>query len=134
VPLQRQDEIRLKLGDDAPQLDASHLHPWVWDSARSLWQSGHYREAIGAAAIKLNSETQNKIGRRSLSEAALLTEVFSENNPKPGVSRLHIVPNNGSKDFANVHRGARAFAEGIYAGIRNPNQPHSWGAARGRGT
>ncbi|MGH3922617.1 MAG: hypothetical protein ACRDTT_07075 [Pseudonocardiaceae bacterium] len=52
----RAAEIREKLGDNAPQLDASRLHPWIWEGARSLWRSGHYRDAIGAAAIKLNSE------------------------------------------------------------------------------
>jgi len=35
--LRRDAELREKLGDDAPQLDGNQLHPWVWESARSLW-------------------------------------------------------------------------------------------------
>jgi hypothetical protein len=46
--LQREDEIRERLGDAAPQLDAGRLHPWVWQGARSLWQSRHYGEAVRA--------------------------------------------------------------------------------------
>jgi hypothetical protein len=41
--LERQEEIRKNLGDDAPELSAAKLHPWVWNGASSLWQSGHFR-------------------------------------------------------------------------------------------
>ncbi|SMO84565.1 Protein of unknown function (Hypoth_ymh) [Geodermatophilus aquaeductus] len=54
--LQRQAELREKLGDNAPTLDASRLHPWAWDGARSLWQRHHYREAVEAALKTVNAE------------------------------------------------------------------------------
>ncbi|MEU5215103.1 TIGR02391 family protein [Streptomyces sp. NPDC020807] len=38
---------------------------WVWQGARALWQSGHFREAVTAAARKVNAETQNNVGRRA---------------------------------------------------------------------
>lgn len=120
VLLRRQDEVAEMLGEDAPRLDASLLHPWIWDGARSLWQSGHFREAVGAAARKLNAETQNKVNRRAVSEKGLFDDVFSDNDPKPGIARLRIVPKDNSKTFASVHRGARCLAEGLYAAIRNP--------------
>lgn len=49
VVLRRDAEVREKLGDDAPQLSAATMHPWVWGGARALWQRGHYREAVTAA-------------------------------------------------------------------------------------
>jgi hypothetical protein len=118
--LGREAEIREKLGDAAPQLDANKLHPWIWDGARSLWRSGHYREAVGAAAIKLNAEAQNKIGRTDVAETNLFNQAFSTNTPKPGESRLRLTPDDGSPTFTSLHRGVRCFAEGCYAAIRNP--------------
>lgn len=119
--LEREDELNQKLGEQAPQLNAASLHPWIWDGARSLWNSGHYREAVSAAAIKLNAETQNKVQRLDISETDLFTQAFSESPPKPGQPRLRVHPDDGSKTFKSRHRGIRAFAEGCYAAIRNPS-------------
>ncbi|MEV7214082.1 TIGR02391 family protein [Kitasatospora cineracea] len=119
--LAREAEIREKLGDNAPLLSASSMHPWAWEGARSLWQSGHFREAVTAAARKVNAETQNRVGRRDVTEGPLFQNVFSVDVPKPGQPRLRLVPADGSKTFASVHRGAAAFAEGCFAAIRNPN-------------
>lgn len=116
----RADEIRKNLGEDTPELSAAKLHPWVWDGASSLWQSGHYREAVEGAIRKLNAETQNKLGRRDVSETDLFKQAYSEQAPAPGKPRLHRMKNDGSKSFESVQRGARSFAEGVFAGIRNP--------------
>lgn len=118
--LQRQTEIDEKLGDNAPRLNAARLHPWAWDGARSLWQSRHYREAVRAACVKINAETQNKLGRCNISEIDLFTQAFSVNPPKPGQPRLRVMPDDGSKTFASIHRGITCFAEGCFAAIRNP--------------
>lgn len=116
----RAEEVQRNLGDDAPRLSASHLHPWVWEGARALWQSGHFRDAVGAAARKLNAETQNKVGRRDVSETDLFKQAFTTDAPKPGASRLRVVPDDGSKTFQSWQRGVMAYAEGCYAAIRNP--------------
>ncbi|QKV97628.1 restriction endonuclease [Streptomyces sp. NA02950] len=121
VVLVRDTEIRERLGDDAPQISAAMMHPWVWDGARSLWQSGHFREAVTAAARKVNAETQNKVVRRDVSETNLFKSVFSQDPPKPGQPRLRITADDGSDTFRSLHRGAMSFADGCYAGIRNPN-------------
>ena len=118
--LAREEEVQRNLGDDAPRLSASHLHPWIWGGARSLWQSGHYREAVGAAARKLNAETQNKLGRRDVSETDLFNQSFSLDAPKPGAPRLRVVPDDSSRTYQSIHRGVMAYAEGCYAAIRNP--------------
>ncbi|MFE1267188.1 TIGR02391 family protein [Streptomyces sp. NPDC058757] len=117
----RDAEIREKLGDNAPRLSAGSMHPWAWEGAKSLWQSGHYREAITGAAKKVNAETQNKLGLRNLSEKNLFVQAFSEDAPAVGRPRLRIVPDDGGDTYRNVHRGARALAEACFAGIRNPN-------------
>ncbi|MCI1712649.1 TIGR02391 family protein [Bifidobacterium tibiigranuli] len=118
--LKRRDEISENLGDNAPRVSASDFHSWVWSGAESLWQSGHYREAVEGAIRKINAETQNKLGRRDLSETKLFNEAFSENPPAVGKPRLHRMSDDGSDTFKSVQRGARTFAEGVFAGIRNP--------------
>jgi uncharacterized protein (TIGR02391 family) len=118
--LRRQAEIKENLGDDAPEISAADLHSWVWSGARSLWQSQHYRSAVEDAAKKVNAETQNKVGRRDLSETKLFQEVFSEKPAEPGKSRLRRMKPDGSDTYRSMQRGAMALAEGIYAGIRNP--------------
>ncbi|MEX5718204.1 TIGR02391 family protein [Geodermatophilus maliterrae] len=118
--LRRGEEIRENLGDNAPRLSAGELHPWIWSGARSLWQSGHYRESVEGAIKKLNAETQNKIGRRDLSETDLFKQAFSKDAAAPGKTRLRRMPPDGSKTYDSVQRGAMQLAEGIFAGIRNP--------------
>lgn len=120
VILLRENEIRENLGDDSPEITASQLHRWVWSGASSLWKSGHYRQAVEDALKKVNAETQNKVGRRDISETSLFVEVFSEKSPEPGRPRLRRIVDDGSDTFKSVHRGARSYAEGLYAGIRNP--------------
>lgn len=118
--LLRSDEVKKNLGDDAPHISVARLHPWVWSGAASLWQSGHYRPAVEDALKKVNAETQNKVGRRHLSETKLFQEVFSEKPAGVGKVRLRRMEPDGSDTYKSVHRGAMALAEGIYAGIRNP--------------
>lgn len=118
--LVRKDEIRANLGENAPELSAAHFHPWIWSGAKSLWHSGHYREAVEGAIRKLNAETQNKVGRRDISETDLFKQSFSKDAASPDKARLRRMTDDGSKTFDSVHRGAMSFAEGIFAGIRNP--------------
>jgi hypothetical protein len=120
VALERSVELADRLGDGAPDMDAANLHPWAWENGRSYWNTGHYHQAVMQAAIRVNAETQAKLGRMDVSETALFTEAFSLGNPKPHAPRLRLVDDDGSKTYENLHRGARAFAEGLYAAIRNP--------------
>jgi uncharacterized protein (TIGR02391 family) len=118
--LLRADEVRKNLGEDAPELSAAELHSWIWSGARSLWHSGHYREAVEGAIKKLNAETQNKVGRRDVSETDLFKQAFSMDEPKAGKPRLRRIKDDGSDTYKSVQRGAMTFAEGVFAGIRNP--------------
>lgn len=118
--LVRAEEVRENLGENAPDLSAADLHPWIWSGAKSLWQSGHYREAVEGAIRKLNAEAQNKVGRRDISETDLFKQAFSLDEPKAGKSRLRRMQDDGSDTYKSVQRGAMTFAEGVFAGIRNP--------------
>ncbi len=118
--LRRDEELREKLGDAAPQISAAHLHPWVWSGAKSLWESHHFRSAVEDAAKKDNAETQNKVGRRDVSEISLFKEAFSLDSAAQGRPRLRRMQPDDSDTYRSAQRGAMALAEGIYAGIRNP--------------
>lgn len=118
--LLRAEEVRENLGENAPELSAAELHPWIWGGAKSLWQSGHYREAVEGAIKKLNAETQNKVGRRDVSETDLFKQAFSMDEPKAGKARLRRMKDDGSDTYKSVQRGAMTLAEGVFAGIRNP--------------
>lgn len=116
----RKKEVAENLGENAPELSAAQLHSWIWDGAKSLWQSGHFREAVGGSVRKLNAEAQNKVGRRDLSETKLFQESFSDKPAAAGKARLRRMNPDDSDTYKSVQRGAMAFAEGIFAGIRNP--------------
>jgi uncharacterized protein (TIGR02391 family) len=118
--LERQSELAEKLGDNAPDMDAANLHPWAWESGKSYWNTGHYHQAVMQAAIRINAETQARLGRMDISESALFNEAFSLSDPKEAAARLRLADNDGGKTYENLHRGARAFADGLYTAIRNP--------------
>lgn len=118
--LKRQAEIAENLGDLAPNLNAARMHRWVWDGARSLWAPRHFREAVSAAAVKVNAETQNKVKRFDISESKLFQESFSLKDPEPNKPRLRLMPNDGSDTHKSLHEGVIAFATGCYRAIRNP--------------
>lgn len=118
--LLHEDEVRMNLGDDAPTISAAGLHPWVWSGAASLWRSGHYRQAVEDALKKVNAETQNKLGRRDVSETDLFNQAFSDSPAASGKPRLRRMTPDEIDTYKSMQRGARSLAEGIYAGIRNP--------------
>ncbi|MFB2597092.1 TIGR02391 family protein [Herbiconiux sp. P17] len=118
--LVRRAELADKLGDDAPGMDAGKLHPWAWENGASYWRTGHYHQAVMQAAIRVNAETQAKLARTDVSETKLFNEAFSLDPPKESAARLRLAVDDGSDTYKNVHRGARSFAEGLYAAIRNP--------------
>jgi hypothetical protein len=101
-------------------MDAANLHPWAWENGRSYWNTGDYHQAVMQAAIRISAEAQAKLARMDVSEVALFNEGFSLDPLKPGAPRLRLMKDDGSKTYDNLHRGARAFADGLYTAIRNP--------------
>lgn len=117
--LQRADEIRQNLGDDAPELSAADLHPWIWSGARSLWQSGHFVQAVRDAVTKLNAEAQNKVGRRDVSETDLFKQSFSLDEAKAGKLRLRRLAPEDSDTYLRA-----AWSDGVCrGGVCGHSQP-----------
>jgi uncharacterized protein (TIGR02391 family) len=119
VLLAREKELEEKLGETGPALSVSTMHPNVWEASKSLWRSGHYGEAVSAAAKSVNAALQTKVSRRDQSDAKLVGDCFSLNPPQPGVPRLRLMKDDGSDAYKSVHEGAAFFGRGCFMGIRN---------------
>ena len=118
--LDDQDEWAVRLVPDAPVLPADQFHPWVWDSARTLWETRHYRQAVHTAANAITAKTQAKLNRRELSDKKLMQEAFTSAT-RPGVARLVVDTGGLSGESASGMQAAvNNFAAGCYQGIRNP--------------
>ncbi|MDN4598585.1 TIGR02391 family protein [Leifsonia virtsii] len=113
-------EIEENLQADSPLLRADRMHGWVWQSARSLWESGHHSDAVETAAKKVNAEIQNKVGRRDISDSTLCIEAFSAAPPVPGKNRLRFDGPRDSTTWKSRQEGAMHFARGAFMAIRNP--------------
>lgn len=118
--IERAAEIREKLGDSAPSVSASGFHPWAWEGARSLWSSGHYREAVRAAATKINAELQNKVQRRELADTKLIQECLSDAEPTPDRPRLRLAGDDGGQTAKSFRQGVLQYGAGCFLAIRNP--------------
>jgi uncharacterized protein (TIGR02391 family) len=118
--LDDRDEWAIRLQPDAPTLPADQFHHWVWDAAQTFWESKHYRAAVDAAATAINAHTQTKIGRREISDNDLMNQAFTE-KPKAGQVYLRL-PGDATNDqtLRSRNNALRPFAEGCFAGIRNP--------------
>ncbi|MFD8419067.1 TIGR02391 family protein [Streptomyces sp. NPDC059668] len=114
------DEWAIRLAPDAPSLPADKFHSWVWDAARTFWESKHYRAAVHAAATSINAHLQDKLGRRDLSDAKLVQEAFSDKAPETGKPRLRIPGDQTDPGVQTRQRGALALGQGAFSALRNP--------------
>jgi uncharacterized protein (TIGR02391 family) len=114
------EEVAVRLVPDAPVLPADKFHPWVWNSARTLWESHHYRQAVQTAATTLNAKIQDKVQRRDVSDTKLIQEVFSESTPAPGKPRLRMPGHPSSETVQSRQRGALQLGLACVSLIRNP--------------
>ncbi|GLY37234.1 hypothetical protein Amsp01_032580 [Amycolatopsis sp. NBRC 101858] len=118
--LNEAEEIEANLGMPGPQLAAGEFHPWVWDAARSLWETRHYREAVQAAATSINAHLQDRAGRRDISDYKLAAELFSEKPPEARKPRLRWSGAPEYEEFKSMQAGLRGFSAGVFQCIRNP--------------
>ncbi|MFJ8920992.1 TIGR02391 family protein [Streptomyces sp. NPDC102415] len=114
------DEWATRLAPEAPSLPADQLHAWVWDAARTFWESAHYRAAVHAAATSINAHLQSKVGRRDLADAKLVQEALSDKAPEPGKPRLRIPGDQTDPGVQTRQRGALQLGQGAYSALRNP--------------
>jgi uncharacterized protein (TIGR02391 family) len=120
--LERQDELAEAFETAGPKLDATTLHPWVWQPAASAWEAGNYEDAVDAAGRNVNSRLRAKVGRRDLGEGKLLAQVFSPSPPDEGNPRLRLdLPKGiGMESVRSLYGGIIAFGQGWYQAVRNP--------------
>ena len=107
------------LDTPAPKLTHEVLHPWVWGAAQALWETGHFRNAVHAAATMLDEHLQAKLGRSDITGTPLAREAFSLADPQPGRPRLRFDEKLNDEMFRSLHEGAMHFAEGCFMLIRN---------------
>lgn len=77
--LEQEDETDVRVVD---------LHPWVAEPAERLFDGGHYRQAILAAAQNLEVRWRELLGVSTGTLFDLANESLSEQPPKPGSPRL----------------------------------------------
>jgi hypothetical protein len=127
--VEHMEELDEMLGPDGAVLSDAGFHPWVHNSSRALWDDGHRRAAIQAAALQVEVQLQGKLGRLDVSGAKLLGQTFTLDDPAPGRPRLRLpgIPA-GSEQFRSAHEGAMHFGMGCFQAIRNlaahhPDEP-----------
>lgn len=106
---------------ELPGLDPGALHPWVVDAAARLWQDGHQRQAVQAAASAVENWLRVKTGVHQGSVASLAASAFSSSDPTPDAPRLRFAGFDppGSDAWKSAHDGAGAFGRGCFLRIRN---------------
>jgi DNA-binding transcriptional ArsR family regulator len=116
--LRDEDVLRAKLAPDAPSLVADQFHSTVWKAASAIWDTGQYRVAVQQAAVSLSAHIAAKAGS-SLTERALVSQVFSKDEPRPGQVRLHMLGDKTTETWRSRQDGLHLIAQGAFAGIRN---------------
>jgi uncharacterized protein Ymh len=104
-----------------PGIDPTDFHPWVAEAAARLWQDGHRRQAVQAAASAVENWLRAKTGIHQGSVASLAASAFSPADPGPGAPRLRFSGFDpaGSDGWKSAHDGAGAFGRGCFLRIRN---------------
>ena len=85
------DEMSEILGPIGPVLNAERLHPWVWNAAVNLWDNGHYKEGVLAAANAVEQQTQLKLSSPATGYK-LYTQAFAvgEGTSSPRLRSMHL--------------------------------------------
>jgi hypothetical protein len=116
------EEAERILGPVGPKLAAANLHPWIWNAAVSLWDNGHRREAVQAAATAVfDQHLPAKLGvPGSPSAKDRISQAFTTDPPAPGKPRLRLddYPD-PSPNWTSQHEGAKFFGMGCAQLIRN---------------
>lgn len=102
----------------------AEMHLTVWGAARPLWDDGHYREAVAAAAEALVDKVKTLIQRRDIPETSVWQHAFSSTPAKPGEIRLRWPGESDDRDVKTMNDGLKLFAPGAQMTIRN-NAAHS---------
>lgn len=106
---------------DDPTVGMTGLHSWVTDAASSLWNDGHYVQAVQAASSIIETRLRAKLGKHTGSAASLFPGAFSPEAPKKGNPRLRFsgFDPQGSDVWKSAHEGVGSFGRGCMLRIRN---------------
>jgi len=116
------EETERILGPIGPKLAAANLHPWIWNAAVDLWDDGHRREAVQAAAQALfERHLPAKLAVPADRPAKdLVSQAFSTNPPTAGNPRLRLAEYpDPSRNWTSQHEGAQYLGMGCAQLIRN---------------
>lgn len=95
-------------------LDFDILHPEIKRVSKSLFDDGHYSQAIFEAYKAVVNEVKNVSGIKNLDGKPLMEQAFSLNNP---VIKFNILQSQSDKD---EQIGLMFLFSGAALGIRNP--------------
>lgn len=118
--LRTSDEAIAVLGRTGPTMAADGLHPTIWDAASKLWSDGHHGQAVQRAATFLNADIQDKIGRRDVSDVALMGEAFGLGESSAERPRLRWPGADDDLTVRAMRVGILNFSQGVFSAIRNP--------------
>jgi len=99
--------------ETASLLDTIQLHPKVVEVSKSLFETGHYTQAIFEAFKAVNNSVKKKAGL-SLDGKTLMSKAFKEDAP---VIKLNELLTQSDKD---EQEGFKFLFMGAMVGIRNP--------------
>jgi hypothetical protein len=121
------DDFEKNLTTAAPKLADDGFHPWVWLAAASLWDTGHHRAAVQAAATSVDLHLQALVGRRDVTGTALAREALGAEAPVPSQPRLQVPGDRNAKSWKSRQAGWRDFAAGCFEAVRKPRHSRARG-------
>lgn len=89
------------------------LHPVIVDASRSLYETGHYRDAVFSSVVAVFDLLRKRSGL-DLDGPALVTRCFSVSEPKIVVADITTISGK------NEQIGFMQILEGTYKAVRNP--------------
>lgn len=123
--LSQREELAAIVGPVGPQLSASEFHQAVWGAAATLWDNGHFRQAVQTAASALEGMLQAIAGPGLSGEN--LAILFSLSPPGQDAARLRIRDiDPESKTYKSAHEGAAALVRGAFLAVRNLVSHPGW--------
>jgi len=111
-------EWATQLAPESPSLQADQLHPFVWQAASTVWETGEYKMAIQQSAVSLSAHIKAK-AHSTLNERKLVQQVLVPEPPKAGQMRLHLPGDASDENWQSRQQGLHLLAQGAFAGIRN---------------
>ncbi|SDO31587.1 Protein of unknown function (Hypoth_ymh) [Cryobacterium flavum] len=104
----------------SPTIQPSLLHPLVWSAAQRLWNDGHLRHAVSAAAEAVSGQMKQLTRRNDAPDTSLWQQAFAKDTPQIGKARLRWPGDQADQDVKTMQDGLRQFASGANMVIRNP--------------